>query len=433
MLSTFRNAWKVESLRKKMLFTLFMLLLYRLGSHIAVPYMNSQVISQLMSGAGGSIFSFLDLMAGGNFRRFTIFAANIYPYVTASIILQLLTIAIPSLESLAKEGETGRKAIAKYTRYLSIVIALIQAIGYTFGLFRQAVNATSAIEYVTIILSIVAGTAILIWIGEQITEHGIGNGISILIFAGIVSRFPLDIAQSVALVKAGKASPIFLVLFLIMAIAIVVFVVTLTEGERRIPVQYAKRVVGRKMYGGQSTHIPIKVLMTGVMPIIFANSLLAIPATIAMFTSESTRNWIQKWLTPAGGPRAEVFIPGAVIYIISTIILIVFFTFFYTTIQFNTVEYSKNLQANGGFISGIRAGKPTSDYLGRTLNRLVMPGAIALSILAVLPTILTLISGLQFNYGGTSIIIVVGVVLEIHRVLEQQLIMRNYRGFLKNK
>ncbi|CAG7585901.1 preprotein translocase subunit SecY [Peptoniphilus senegalensis] len=433
MLSTFKSAWKIESLRKKMLFTLFMLLLYRLGSHIAVPYMNSQVISQIFSGTGGSIFSFLDLMAGGNFRRFTIFAANIYPYVTASIILQLLTIAIPSLESLAKEGETGRKAIAKYTRYLSIVIALVQAVGYTFGLFRQAINATSPIEYATIILSIVAGTAVLVWIGEQITEHGIGNGISILIFAGIISRFPLDIAQSVALVKAGKSSPIFLVLFVIIAIAIVVFVVTLTEGERRIPVQYAKRVVGRKMYGGQATHIPIKVLMTGVMPIIFANSLLAIPATIAMFTSESTRNWIQKWLTPAGGPGAEVFIPGAVIYIISTIILIVFFTFFYTTIQFNTVEYSKNLQANGGFISGIRPGKPTSDYLGRTLNRLVMPGAIALSILAVLPTILTLISGLQFNYGGTSIIIVVGVVLEIHRVLEQQLIMRNYRGFLKNK
>lgn len=433
MLSTFKSAWKIESLRKKMLFTLFMLLIYRLGSHIAVPYMNSQVISQLMSGAGGSIFSFLDLMAGGNFRRFTIFAANIYPYVTASIILQLLTIAIPSLESLAKEGETGRKAIAKYTRYLSTAIALVQAIGYTFGFFRKAIDATSALEYTTIILSIVAGTSILVWIGEQITEHGIGNGISILIFAGIVSRFPIDIAQSIALVKAGKSSPIFLVLFVIIAIAIVVFVVTLTEGERRIPVQYAKRVVGRKMYGGQATHIPIKVLMTGVMPIIFANSLVAIPATIAMFTSESTRVWIQKWLTPTGGPGAEVFIPGAVIYIISTVILIVFFTFFYTTIQFNTVEYSKNLQANGGFISGIRPGKPTSDYLGRTLNRLVMPGAIALSILAVLPTILTLISGLQFNYGGTSIIIVVGVVLEIHRVLEQQLIMRNYRGFLKNK
>ncbi|MGI5949262.1 preprotein translocase subunit SecY [Peptoniphilus sp.] len=426
MLDTFAKAWKVDSLRKKMLFTLFMLLIYRLGSHIAVPYMNSQVISQLISGTDGSIFSFLDLMAGGNFRRFTIFAANIYPYITASIVIQLLTIAIPSLEALAKEGETGRKTIAKYTRYLAIVIALIQAIGYTFGFFQKAINATSPVEYATIILSIVAGTVILIWIGEQITEHGIGNGISILIFAGIVSRFPIDVIQSIKLVQIGQASPIFLVLFIIIAIAIVLFVVTLTEGERRIPVQYAKRVVGRKMYGGQATHIPIKVLMTGVMPIIFANSLTAIPATIAIFTKESTRNWITKWLTPSGGP-------GVVIYIISSIILIVFFTFFYTTIQFNTVEYSKNLQQNGGFIPGIRPGKPTSDYLGRTLNRLVMPGAIALSILAVLPTILTKASGLQFNYGGTSIIIVVGVVLEIHRALEQQLLMRNYKGFLKRK
>lgn len=426
MLDTFAKAWKVDSLRKKMLFTLFMLLIYRLGSHIAVPYMNSQVISQLFSGTGGSIFSFLDLMAGGNFRRFTIFAANIYPYITASIVIQLLTIAIPSLESLAKEGETGRKKIAKYTRYLAIVIAFVQAIGYTFGFFQKAINATSPVEYATIILSIVAGTVILIWIGEKITEHGIGNGISILIFSGIVARFPIDIAQSVQLVRIGQASPLFLILFVIIAIAIVLFVVTLTEGERRIPVQYAKRVVGRKMYGGQATHIPIKVLMTGVMPIIFANSLTAIPATIAIFTKESTRNWITKWLTPSGGP-------GVIIYVISTIILIVFFTFFYTTIQFNTVEYSKNLQQNGGFIPGIRPGKPTSDYLGRTLNRLVMPGAIALSILAVLPTILTKASGLQFNYGGTSIIIVVGVVLEIHRALEQQLLMRNYKGFLKRK
>ncbi len=426
MLDTFAKAWKVDNLRKKMLFTLFMLLIYRLGSHIAVPYMNSQVISQLFSGTGGSIFSFLDLMAGGNFRRFTIFAANIYPYITASIVIQLLTIAIPSLESLAKEGETGRKKIAKYTRYLAIVIAFVQAIGYTFGFFQKAINATSPVEYATIILSIVAGTAILIWIGEKITEHGIGNGISILIFAGIVARFPIDVAQSIKLVQIGQASPVFLVLFIIIALAIVLFVVTLTEGERRIPVQYAKRVVGRKMYGGQATHIPIKVLMTGVMPIIFANSLTAIPATIAIFTKESTRNWITKWLTPSGGP-------GVVIYVISTIILIIFFTFFYTTIQFNTVEYSKNLQQNGGFIPGIRPGKPTSDYLGRTLNRLVMPGAIALSLLAVLPTILTKASGLQFNYGGTSIIIVVGVVLEIHRALEQQLLMRNYKGFLKRK
>ena len=408
-----------------MLFTLFMLLLYRLGSHIAVPFMNTSVIEQLFNGANSSLFAFMDLMAGGNFRNFTIFACNIYPYVTASIVLQLLTIAIPSLEALAKEGDTGRKAIAKYTRYLAIAIAAVQAVGYTFGIFRQAVNATTYLEYFTIIISIVAGSTILIWIGEQITEHGIGNGISILIFAGIVARFPVDIFQSIARVRAGLASSIYLWIFLVLAIAICVFVVILNEGERRIPVQYAKRVVGRKMYGGQATHIPIKVLLTGVMPIIFANSLLAIPSTVAMFTkNEATRNWITKWLSPSGGP-------GVVIYVICSVILIIFFTFFYTTIQFNTVEYSKNMQQNGGFIPGIRPGKPTSEYLQRSLNRLVLPGAIALAILSVLPTILTKISNLQFNYGGTSIIIVVGVVLETTRVLEQQLLMRNYRGFLR--
>lgn len=425
MLSTFKNAWKIPQLRKKMLFTLFMLLLYRLGSHIAVPFMNTSVIEQLFNGANASLFAFMDLMAGGNFRNFTIFACNIYPYVTASIVLQLLTIAIPSLEALAKEGDTGRKAIAKYTRYLAIAIAAVQAVGYTFGIFRQAVNATTYLEYFTIIISIVAGSTILIWIGEQITEHGIGNGISILIFAGIVARFPVDIFQSITRVRAGLASSIYLWIFLVLAIAICVFVVILNEGERRIPVQYAKRVVGRKMYGGQATHIPIKVLLTGVMPIIFANSLLAIPSTVAMFTkNEATRNWITKWLSPSGGP-------GVVIYVLCSVILIIFFTFFYTTIQFNTVEYSKNMQQNGGFIPGIRPGKPTSEYLQRSLNRLVLPGAIALAILSVLPTILTKISNLQFNYGGTSIIIVVGVVLETTRVLEQQLLMRNYKGFLR--
>ena len=425
MLSTFKNAWKIPQLRKKMLFTLFMLLLYRLGSHIAVPFMNTSVIEQLFNGANASLFAFMDLMAGGNFRNFTIFACNIYPYVTASIVLQLLTIAIPSLEALAKEGDTGRKAIAKYTRYLAIAIAAVQAVGYTFGIFRQAVNATTYLEYFTIIISIVAGSTILIWIGEQITEHGIGNGISILIFAGIVARFPVDIFQSIARVRAGLASSIYLWIFLVLAIAICVFVVILNEGERRIPVQYAKRVVGRKMYGGQATHIPIKVLLTGVMPIIFANSLLAIPSTVAMFTkNEATRNWITKRLSPSGGP-------GVVIYVLCSVILIIFFTFFYTTIQFNTVEYSKNMQQNGGFIPGIRPGKPTSEYLQRSLNRLVLPGAIALAILSVLPTILTKISNLQFNYGGTSIIIVVGVVLETTRVLEQQLLMRNYKGFLR--
>lgn len=425
MLTTFKNAWKLPEIRRKMLFTLFMLLIYRLGSHIAVPFMNKEAISQLFSGQNAGVLTFLDLMAGGNFSNYTIFAANITPYITASIVLQLLTIAIPSLEQLAKEGDTGRKAIAKYTRYLAIAIAFIQAIGFTFGIFRQAVEANTFLQKSVVIMSIVAGTAFLVWIGEQITEKGIGNGISIIIFAGIIVRMPRDLYQSYLLVKAGQAHWAFLILYIVLAIAIVFFVVTLNEGERRIPVQYAKRVVGRKMYGGQSTHIPIKVLMTGVMPIIFANSILAIPSTIIMFTGEGKfKDFVVRWLTPQGGP-------GLVIYVLLSILLIIFFTFFYTQIQFNTVEYSKSLQQNGGFIPGIRPGKPTSDYLGRVVNRLVLPGAIALAILTVLPTILTRVAGLRFNYGGTSIIIVVGVILETARVLEQQLLMRHYKGFLK--
>ena len=425
MLTTFKNAWKLPEIRRKMLFTLFMLLIYRLGSHIAVPFMNKEAISQLFSGQNAGVLTFLDLMAGGNFSNYTIFAANITPYITASIVLQLLTIAIPSLEQLAKEGDTGRKAIAKYTRYLAIAIAFIQAIGFTFGIFRQAVEANTFLQKSVVIMSIVAGTAFLVWIGEQITEKGIGNGISIIIFAGIIVRMPRDLYQSYLLVKAGQAHWAFLILYIVLAIAIVFFVVTLNEGERRIPVQYAKRVVGRKMYGGQSTHIPIKVLMTGVMPIIFANSILAIPSTIIMFTGEGKfKDFVVRWLTPQGGP-------GLVIYVLLSVLMIIFFTFFYTQIQFNTVEYSKSLQQNGGFIPGIRPGKPTSDYLGRVVNRLVLPGAIALAILTVLPTILTRVAGLRFNYGGTSIIIVVGVILETARVLEQQLLMRHYKGFLK--
>lgn len=425
MLTTFKNAWKLPEIRRKMLFTLFMLLIYRLGSHIAVPFMNKEAISQLFSGQNAGVLTFLDLMAGGNFSNYTIFAANITPYITASIVLQLLTIAIPSLEQLAKEGDTGRKAIAKYTRYLAIAIAFIQAIGFTFGIFRQAVEANTFLQKSVVIMSIVAGTAFLVWIGEQITEKGIGNGISIIIFAGIIVRMPRDLYQSYLLVRAGQAHWAFLILYIVLAIAIVFFVVTLNEGERRIPVQYAKRVVGRKMYGGQSTHIPIKVLMTGVMPIIFANSILAIPSTIIMFTGEGKfKDFVVRWLTPQGGP-------GLVIYVLLSVLMIIFFTFFYTQIQFNTVEYSKSLQQNGGFIPGIRPGKPTSDYLGRVVNRLVLPGAIALAILTVLPTILTRVAGLRFNYGGTSIIIVVGVILETARVLEQQLLMRHYKGFLK--
>ncbi|WBW49625.1 preprotein translocase subunit SecY [Peptoniphilus equinus] len=424
MISTFKNAWKIPNLRKKMLFTLFMLLIYRFGSHIPVPFMNAQVIQKLFNGANQSVFALIDLMSGGSLSDYSIFAANIYPYITASIVLQLLTIAIPSLEALSKEGETGRKTIAKYTRYLAIAIALVQALGYSFGFYGEAVMATTLFEKAVIVLSIVGGSAFLIWIGEQITEHGVGNGISLIIFAGIIARFPVDIVQSYTLVKAGRAHPIFLLILLLIVIAIIVFVVTLNEGERRIPVQYAKRVVGRKMYGGQSTHLPIKVLMSGVMPMIFASSIVAIPATFATFSKdEGFRNFVLEYFTTQGTV-------GTILYIVVTVLLIVFFTFFYTSIQFNTVEYSKQMQQNGGFIPGIRSGRPTSDYLQRTVNRLVFPGAIALAILAILPVILTKVSGLPFAFGGTSMIIVVGVILETTRTLEQQLLMRHYKGFL---
>lgn len=426
MLQTFKNAWKIPELKKRMMFTLLMLFLYRLGSQIPVPFIDKQAVATLMSQGSNSILGFLDLMAGGNITNFSIFLANIYPYITASIVLQLLTVAIPSLEALSKEGETGRKKIAAYTRYLGIAMAAVQAIGFTMGIFRKASLAQGFLQHAVVILSIVAGASLLIWIGEKITENGIGNGISIIIFAGIVTRFPMDIVQSFNLVKQGYASPIFFILFIIIAIVIIVFVVALNEGERRISVQYAKRVVGRKMYGGQSTHIPIKVLMSGVMPIIFANSILAIPATIAMFMQDGSKgkDFIIKWFTTQGTP-------GTVLYIILSVIFIIFFTYFYTTIQFNTVEYSKNLQQNGGFIPGIRPGKPTSDYMQRVLNRLVLPGAIALAILTVLPVILGKVAGLPFSFGGTSMIIVVGVVLETARVLEQQMLMRHYKGFLK--
>lgn len=426
MLQTIRDAWKVPEIRKKMIFTLWMFVVYRIGANIPVPFVDRQYITNLLSHGQNSLFGFLDLMAGGAVSNFTIFAANIYPYITASIVLQLLTIAIPSLEALSKEGETGRKKIAKYTRYLSVALALVTALGYVYGFFSKAILAKGFLENLVVVLSIVGGSCFLIWLGELITERGIGNGISLIIFAGIVSRFPADIYRSVVAVLAGKASVIFLILFILIAIGIVVFVVTLNEGERRIPVSYAKRVVGRKMYGGQSTHIPIKVLMSGVMPIIFANSIMALPQTIAMFKPNSGfANFVENWFSPGGTWL------GITLYSLLTVILIVFFTFFYTAIQFNTVEYSKNLQQNGGFIPGIRPGRATSDYLNRTVNRLVFPGALALSLLAVLPYFLTKASGMSFNFGGTSMIIVVGVILETGRVIEQQMLMRHYRGFLK--
>lgn len=423
MLSTLKNAWRIPEIRKKLVFTLLMLLVFRLGSSIPVPYMNKQVIRDIFQASQGGILEFLDLMGGGTFSNFSIFATNIYPYITASIVIQLLTIAIPRLEELAKEGEEGSKKIAKYTRYAAIVLALIQAIGYTLGLFSSALETTSVLQTSIVIISLVAGTAFLIWLGDMITEKGIGNGISLIIFVGIISKLPTDIINSIGLIRVGELNIIKALIFSIVFLVIIALVVALQEGERRVPVQYAKRVVGRKMYGGQSTHIPVKVSMAGVMPVIFASSLLAFPQTIALFTKGAPSEWITKFLTPAGSV-------GIWIYSILNIVLIMFFTYFYTAIQFNTVEYAKNLQQNGGFIPGIRPGRPTSEYLNKVVTRITFVGGLSLAVLASLPIILSKIFGMQVNFGGTAVIIVVGVALETVKQIEAQMLMRHYKGFL---
>lgn len=424
MLSTLRDAWRIPEIRQKIIFTLLMLLVFRLGSAVPVPFMDRELIQQVFEANQGGLLQFLDLMAGGTFSQFSIFATNIYPYITASIIIQLLTVAIPALEQLSKEGEEGKKKIARYTRYGAILIAAIQAIGYTFGLFRNALETTSMLDNIVVILSMVAGTAILIWIGELITEKGIGNGISLLIFIGIVSRLPAELFNMYRYVDAGAVSIISMIIFGIIILATVAVVVALQEGQRKIPVQYAKRVIGRKMYGGQSTHIPIKVLMAGVMPVIFANALMALPQTITLFSDGPVANWIERYMTPAGSV-------GIWVYSIFNIILIMFFTYFYTAIQFNTVEYAKNLQQNGGFIPGIRPGRPTSEHLNRVVSRIVFVGGAALAVLSTLPVVLSRIFGMQVNFGGTAVIIVVGVALETVRQIESQMLMRHYKGFLK--
>lgn len=423
MLSTLRNAWRIPDIRKRILFTLLMLLIFRLGSSIPVPGMNKAVIKEIFEMSQGGVLEFLDLMAGGTFSNFSIFALNIYPYVTSSIIIQLLTIAIPRLEELAKEGEEGRKKISQMTRYGTVILALIQAIGITIGFFNKALISKGFLSVSIVVITLTAGTAFLMWLGEQITDKGIGNGISLIIFIGIISRIPSEIVKTAALYKAGTIKIIGIILFVIFALLIIGVVIALQEGERRIPVQYAKRVVGRKMYGGQSTHIPVKVSMAGVIPVIFASSLLTFPQTIALFAKGEPSQWITKYLTPAGSV-------GIWVYSILNILLIIFFTYFYTAIQFNTVEYAKNLQQYGGFIPGIRPGKPTSEHLNKVISRITFVGAISLAVIASLPIIISSIFKLNINFGGTALIIVVGVALETVKQIEAQMLMRHYKGFL---
>lgn len=424
MIKTIAHAWKIAEIRSKIIFTLLMLVVFRLGSNIPVPGMDRDLLAEVFSGDTG-LFGLFDLFSGGAFSNFTIFALSITPYITASIILQLLTIAVPSLERLAKEGEEGKKKIAQYTRYLTVVLAFVQAIGLSVGLFRQALISTDFFSITVIVLTLSAGTAFLMWLGEQINENGIGNGISLIIFAGIVSRIPSAIHTTWIKLQAGEVSIITIIVFLLFAAIVVVGIIEVQQGQRRIPVQYAKRVVGRKMYGGQSTHIPLKVNQAGVIPVIFSLSLLQFPLTITYFTPNTGFSaWVTKWLSPGGDP-------GVWIYTIFNILLIVFFTYFYTAVTFNPADVANNMKNNGGFIPGIRPGRSTVEYLTKVLTRITFVGAIFLALVATLPTLIDQFTNLEVGFGGTSLLIAVGVALDTMKQLENQLVMRNYQGFLK--
>ena len=425
MLNTIKEAWSVKEIRAKMIFTLLMLVVYRIGSNIPVPGINREVLAQVFAGDNMGLFELFNLFSGGSFANFTIFALSITPYITASIIIQLLTVAFPYFEKLAKEGMEGRKKMAQITRYFTAVLAVVQALGLTFGLFQQAVVDKTPFNYIVITLILTAGTCFLMFIGEQIDQNGMGNGISLIIFGGIIARMPSEIASVWTRYISGSLSIVTLIILVVFGIAVIMGVIIIQQGTRKIPVQYAKRVVGRKMYGGQSTHIPLKVNQAGVIPIIFSLSLLQFPLTIMYFFPDTPfYKFCEKWLSPAGNP-------GVWVYAILNVLLIIFFNYFYTAITFNPVEVANNMKANGGFIPGIRPGKATIDYLTKVMSRLSIVGALFLAIIATLPTIISQYTGLNLSFGGTSLLIAVGVALDLYRSVENQLLMRNYQGFLK--
>ncbi len=424
MLSQLKQAWKIKDVRKKILYTLMMIVVFRIGATIPVPGVDTSIIKEMVG--NNSLLSLYNMFTGGAFSNFTLFALGIGPYITASIILQLLTIGFESLDELQKSGEEGKKKINKYTKYTALALALVQAIGITLGVIKglRALKTDNIFFISTIILTLVSASMLLMWIGDKITEKGLGNGSSIIIFVGIISRVPIDIMSAINKVKNGKLA-IWAAVMLVVVILLTIMAVTyIQEATRKIPVQYAKRVVGRKTYGGQSSHIPMKVNQSGVIPVIFASSLLAFPQTIAMFMGSDAQNFVQTYLSPNGDI-------GFWIFRSLEVLLIVFFAYFYTTVSFNTEDIANNMKNNGGFIPGIRPGKPTIDYLNRILSRLTLAGAIFLAIISLIPAFVTHFMNVQMNLAGTSLLIVVGVALELKKQLESNLVMRSYQGFLK--
>ena len=432
MFDTFRNAWKIPELRKKILFTLMILVIFRLGCAISVPYVNVDALELFRQlGGSGNMLDYLNMMSGGALSQCAIFALSVSPYINASIIIQLLTVAIPALERLSKEGEEGRRKLTRITRYTGAGIGVAMSIGYymvlrSWGVLAYNTGWQAVFSAVVIVLSFAAGSQLLTWMGEQIDDKGIGNGVSLLIFVGIISRWS-DVIGSVQalLAEAADGKPqyyVYIPVIAILAIAAVVFVVILTNGERRIPVQYAKRVVGRKMYGGQASHIPIKVNMSGVMPVIFASTLCSIPNMIGSLLQVKSSFWVAFF---------DVFNYNSVLYAVIYLLLILAFNYFYVAIQYNPVEIANNLRKNNGAIPGIRPGKPTSDFITKSLSKITLIGAVFLGIVAVLPIVLGNVTGVSIQLGGTSLLIVVGVALDTGRSMESYMLMRHHKGFLE--
>ena len=422
MLSKLKQAWKIKAVRKKVMYTLMMIVIFRIGTTIPVPGIDTSIIQKMVG--GNSLLSLYNMFTGGAFSNFSLFALGISPYITASIIIQLLTVGFESLAELQKSGEEGKKKINKYTKYTALALAVVQALGITLGIVRSALISNSVFFITTVVITLVSASMLVMWIGDKITEKGIGNGSSVIIFAGIISRIPTDVIKISQQVKSGEVAPWVIVILAVVILLTVTGVTFIQEATRKIPVQYAKRVVGRKMYGGQSSHIPMKVNQSGVIPVIFASSLLAFPQTIAMFMGADAQKFVQTYLSPMQAP-------GVWIYRTLEILLIVFFSYFYTTVSFNTEDIANNMKNNGGFIPGIRPGKPTIDYLNRILSRLTLAGALFLSVIVMISAIVMFFMKIQITLVGTSLLIVVGVALELKRQLESNLVMRTYQGFLK--
>lgn len=424
MIETLKNAWKVKELRNKIIFTFFIILIFRIGSVIPVPYINTGALMASIGTTTNEFFSYLSVLSGGGLEYGAIFAMGVTPYINSSIIVQLLTVAIPALERLAKQGEEGQKKLAQITRYTTIALGLIQGVAfflYLRGNRYLTVTGTGAIIFAGFVITLcfTAGSALVMWLGEQIDVKGIGNGISILLFSGIISRAPQAASYLWAEFKLGKYA---VVIGILLGFLVVIgFIVWMTNAERRIPVQYAKRVVGNKMYGGQNSHIPIKVNMSGVMPVIFASSILMLPTMILSFMKNTQSSWY-KFLS--------LFSAKGIFYAILYLVLIIGFAYFYTTIQFNPVEMANNLRKNGGSIPGIRPGKPTSDFISKILSRITLMGALFLGVIAILPIIIGNVGGVSISLGGTSVLILVGVALDTVQNLESQMMMRHYKGFL---